>query len=74
MFYYIFSNNLIITNEFITRDDFISTDENFCKNYTGKIFALTSINCENSRRSFIVSTENLLFLEKEDLMKKELFP
>lgn len=67
MFYYIFNNNLIITNESITRDDFISTDENFCKNYTGKIFALTSINCENSRRSFIVSTENLLFLDKEDL-------
>lgn len=67
MFYYIFNNNLMISNKSVTRDDFISIDEDFCKNYTGKIFALTSINCEASRRSFIVSNENLLFLDKEDL-------
>ncbi|MEW8995369.1 lactate dehydrogenase [Clostridium sp.] len=67
MFYYIFNNNLMISNKSVTKDDFISIDEDFCKNYTGKIFALTSINCEVSRRSFIVSNENLLFLDKEDL-------
>jgi len=57
----------MISNKSVTRDDFLSIDEDFCKNYTGKIFALTSINCEASRRSFIVSNENLLFLDKEDL-------
>jgi len=57
----------MISNKSVTKDDFISIDEDFCKNYTGKIFALTSINCEVSRRSFIVSNENLLFLDKEDL-------
>ncbi|GAA0775185.1 hypothetical protein GCM10008908_26280 [Clostridium subterminale] len=67
MFYYIFNNYLMISNKSVTRDDFISIDEDFCKNYTGKIFALTSINCEASRSSFIVSNENLLFLDKEDL-------
>jgi hypothetical protein len=67
MFYYMFNNNLIITNKTVERDDFVPTDEELSKNYTGKIFALTSINCETSRRSFIVSNENLLFIEKEDL-------
>jgi len=62
-----FNNNLIITNKTVERDDFVPTDEELSKNYTGKIFALTSINCETSRRSFIVSNENLLFIEKEDL-------
>ncbi len=67
MFYYMFNNNLIITNKTVDRDDFVPTDEELSKNYTGKIFALTSINCEISRRSFIVSNKNLLFMEKEDL-------
>lgn len=67
MFYYTFNNNLIISNTTIDRDDFISIDEDWCKNYHGKIFVLTSMDCNISRRSFIVSNKNLLFLEKEDL-------
>lgn len=67
MFYYIFNNNLIISNKAADRYNFVSMDEELCKNYTGKIFALTSMDCKISRKSFIVSNENLLFLEKEDL-------
>lgn len=67
MFYYTFNNNLIISNTTIDRDNFISIDEDWCKNYHGKIFVLTSMDCNISRRSFIVSNKDLLFLEKEDL-------
>lgn len=67
MFYYTFNNNLIISNTTIDRDNFISIDEDWCKNYHGKIFVLTSMDCNISRRSFIVSNKDLLFLEEEDL-------
>ncbi len=67
MFFYIFKNNLLISKTPYDREDFTRVDENVCENYTGNIFALTSMDCEVSRRTFIVSHESLLFLEKEDL-------
>lgn len=47
--------------------NFQQVSENFCKNYTDTIFIINPLDCNKSRRSFIVSDVHLLFLEVEDL-------
>ncbi|MEG1254302.1 lactate dehydrogenase [Clostridium sp.] len=67
MLYYTFKDSLILSKTPLEEDVFTPVTKEFCINYKSKIYALTKMNCENSRRSFIVSHESLLFLEKEDL-------
>ncbi|MEG2916903.1 MAG: lactate dehydrogenase [Clostridium sp.] len=67
MFYYIVKNALILSKTKLEGDIFLPSNEEFCKNYIGKIYVLTKMDCEVSRCSFIISHESLLFLEHEHL-------
>lgn len=68
MYYYLFKNNLILTNTPVNKPEYEETNEAFAKNYEGKIFLLNPMPPEVSRRSFIVSNQAMCFLNIENLM------
>ncbi len=65
MFYYIHHEKLLISQENYPDIDIMSESE--AEKYRGMIYALSKLSPEVSRRSFSVSHENFLFLEKENL-------
>lgn len=73
MYYYIFKNNLIVCHQDINNynnvkaTDFKKVSEDYCCNFNGNIFVLFKLNPLNSRRSFCINNEKLLYLEKETL-------
>ncbi|MBU3144729.1 lactate dehydrogenase [Clostridium sp. CF012] len=65
MFYYIYNEKLLISQEEYLDLGLISESE--AEKYTGMIYALNKLSPERARRSFSVSHENFLFLEHENL-------
>jgi len=65
MFYYMYNEKLLISQEDYPNLEKISEGE--AEKYEGRIFALSMLNPERSRRSFSVSHENFLFLKEENL-------
>lgn len=65
MFYYIYGEKLLISQDEYPNLDIISESE--AEKYKGMIFALSKLNPECSRRSFSVSHDNFLFLTEENL-------
>ncbi len=67
MYYYLYKNKLIISKAQYDNQNFQSVNEDFCKSYVDTIFIMNPLNCSESRKTFVVSNENLLFLNVEDL-------
>jgi malate/lactate dehydrogenase len=74
MIYYIYKDKLLLSkdNYKLYKNSFKEVSEEEAKKYKGKIFALNSLNPEFARRSYIITNESNLFIEKEgiDLLKK----
>ncbi|WP_102400071.1 lactate dehydrogenase [Haloimpatiens massiliensis] len=73
MHYYSFKNNLIVCHHNINYynnikpTDFKKVSEDYCCNFNGKVFVLFKLNPLNSRRSFCINNEKLLYLKEETL-------
>ena len=65
MFYYMYNEKLLISQEDYPRFEEIS--ESKAEQYKGMIFSLNNLSLERSRKSFSVSHENFLFLKEENL-------
>jgi malate/lactate dehydrogenase len=73
MFYYIYKEKLLISSLSYSdvkgglKENFKEILEEEARGYRGKIFALNPLNPEVSRRSFLVTHKEFLFIKKEDL-------
>lgn len=65
MFYYLWKEKLLISEKEYSKLQEIPESE--AEKYKGKIFALTNMEPELSRRSFSVCHENFLFIKEENL-------
>ncbi len=67
MKYYTFRNNLILSKTTIYKKDYKEVTEDFAKLHKDKIFIFNPMDPKVSRRSFIVSSKEMCFLNEETL-------
>lgn len=69
MNYYLYKEKLLFSNKSfsLNENNLKEINEEEAKSYNGEIFALNSIDPKFSRRSFIVTSESNIFIEKEGI-------
>lgn len=64
LFYYTLNDKLLISDK---KYAFKETQEEFAKNFTGRIFSLNNINLKKSKRCYCVTSAGNLFIDEENL-------